>query len=253
MRGFNPGTEDPTAIYYYKLGWQQIMDYGEWTKAENSFRKASEADPNFILGHCLVGRISADISEREHLLEKIQAQGINATADQRLLIDMYESSIRLMNQREIGGKLPDSLRSLHYLLCENNMRQFVKKYPEADYVKAEYIEVLHGIYGAELALDSLYQITSNRQKTLPFFLGYSAVLEAERQQTDQAFALLKKLKNVLESSSIPIYYVSVAQVYAEMDSTQLAIKNLKKAVALDQNHLIAQSLLNKLCTNSECE
>ncbi|WP_276388409.1 hypothetical protein [Eudoraea chungangensis] len=242
--GFNPGTENPIALHHYRLGWMQIMDYGEWTKAENSFRTATKADPNFALGNCLVGRISTNMAERKRLLEKITAQEKNATKDQRLLIEIYKSSIIRMNNREMGIQIPDTLKAVRYLLAENNSKKFVQKYPEEDYVKAEYIEILHSKYGPETALDSLEFLTNSLQKVLPFYLGYAATLHAEIGNYGEASLLLQVLKNRQNDTLRPNYYLSKGQVYKEFDSIALAKKYIKKAIALDTNHLIAKRLLN---------
>ena len=54
---FNFGTENDSALYYYNKGWEYIMDYGEWTKSEEAYRKALTFDSNFLLGKGIVGKI----------------------------------------------------------------------------------------------------------------------------------------------------------------------------------------------------
>lgn len=243
---FDYGTENDTALFYYQRGWQQIMDNGEWTLAEVSFRKASESDPDFILAKCLKGRISQDLEEREKLLGEIIAAEEKASQDQKLLIEVYKSSLQLMNKREAGIKLDKSTISDHYKLSEKNTRKFVHKYPNEDYVKAEYIEILHANHGAELALDSMNTIAARNQLELPFYLGYAAAMQAELSNFEEALQLLDKQRKVLNDSLKPQFYASSAEVYFEMDSIKLARKYIDKAVKLDSNHLIAKGLQKKI-------
>lgn len=242
------GTTNDTAIYYYDLGWKQIMDNGEWTKAEASFRKASAADPSFILGTCLKGRISRNLKERKAILQKIEAEEKSANPEQQLLIAIYKSSISLMNQRDMGITITDSVRTQHYNLSEKNMRLFLKKYPTQDYVKAEYIEILHARYGPQQALDSINQIASDRQRNLPFYLGYAASLQAQLSNFKDANLLLARQKEVLPDSLKPQYFVSSAEVFLAMDSIKLAKKQIDRAVELDSNHLIARGFQKKIMT-----
>ena len=44
---FDYGTKSNEARKAYQTGWEQILDLGQWTKAEESYREAVSLDPDF--------------------------------------------------------------------------------------------------------------------------------------------------------------------------------------------------------------
>ena len=44
----SPQTSD-SALYYYDIGWQQVLDYGHFTNSEKAYRRMYEFDPEFLV------------------------------------------------------------------------------------------------------------------------------------------------------------------------------------------------------------
>ena len=66
---FNYGSKNDSALAYFNRGWLQIMDNGQWTLAEKSFRKAVEIDPDFrkfVHRHPVESYIKAEYVEVLH-------------------------------------------------------------------------------------------------------------------------------------------------------------------------------------------
>ena len=165
---FDYGTKSDSARYYYLNGFHEILDNGRWTESERSYRKALEFDPEYALGKSLVGRITRNLDEREKLLQELLAVKNKANKDESLLLDVYLLSVEAYNNRDKGIKGSSEFMSQRAQMAELNFREFVHKYPDDDYVKAEYIEWLHFIYGPKAALDSLNYLATKRQLKLGF-------------------------------------------------------------------------------------
>lgn len=239
-KAFDYGTKSDSALYYFNQGWEQIMDKGEWTNAETSFRKSITFDPNFLIGKSLVGRITQNLDERIQLKQELESQKETATSEERLLLDVYLLNIEIMNMRnqatqEEAREITQKFQSL----SESNFRKFVHIFPEESYVKAEYIEVLRSVYGAKPTLDSLKNLVNETQKDIPFFARYSASLETELGNFEQALLQAKHLKEITSEAS-PSPEVLFAEIYFKMDSLRLAKKHIERALQIDPNHLIAQ-------------
>jgi tetratricopeptide (TPR) repeat protein len=236
------GTKNDSALFYFYKGWEHIMDKGEWTLSEEAFRKAVDHDPDFLIGKSLVARISDSLEERIEIKEVLASQKETLTADGRLLLDVYMLNIDLANAR---SQSPESLGAIvkdFRALSETNYRAFVHKYPEESYIKAEYIEILHAGYGAQLALDSLEILTSQKEREEHlFFKSYSASLEAELGNYEQALLYANQVLAMSEKGTANPEAV-FADIYFKMDSLHLAKKYIDKAVALDPKHIIAQGL-----------
>ena len=88
------------ARVHFAEGWTAIMDEGRWTVAEAAFRAAAEADPDWVLGRTLVGRITTDLAEREEILAWVEERlpGVDPTS--RLLADVYVLNLRSANLRQ---------------------------------------------------------------------------------------------------------------------------------------------------------
>jgi len=243
---FDYGTQSDSARYYYHLGWQQIMDNGQWTLSEESFRKAIIFDSSFLLGKVLVARISPDLAERLTLYKEVKTQITKASESERLLMEVYLSNVERMNLREQNPSLAKDKSAAHCVFSEQNFRKFVHQFPEESYVKAEYIEVLHANYGAKPALDSLQKLMTQNQQNVPFFVSYPALLEAELGHFDQALAKANRLKEMLADTPLPAPYVVFAEIYDKMGSTKIAQSYINKAVQLDPKHLIALELKKKM-------
>jgi len=242
QQSFNYGTESDSALYYFNKGWEQILDLGQWTLSEESFRKAVEFDKDFMIGKSLVGRISGDLAERQAIIEEIWLGRDQVSDDQRLLLNIFISNISIMNLRGTDSGVSPELREKHTSLAERNFRNFVHKYPAEPYMKAEYIETLHTLYGPAQALDSLTKLASPDQAMLPFYITYAANLKTQLGDFDGALAKANEVKAVFNNPSIPQQYVLLAEIYYAMDSLENAKLNIDRAVDLDPKHLIAQGM-----------
>jgi len=237
---YNYGSNNVSAVFHYNKGWEYIMDYGQWTLSEQSFRKAVELDSTFLVGKSVLGKISRQLNERIKILDEVIRKKHLASKDDQLLIDITLTTLELFNARDQNITLPQSFYENFGTLGENNYREFVHKYPDESYMKAEYIEFLHLNKGAKIALDSLHELASATQKELPFFISYAAILEAELGHYARALDLANHLKEKISDSEIPEPHVLYAKIFSKMDSLTLAKAYIEKAVDLDANHIIAQ-------------
>jgi len=236
---YNFGTDNDSALFYYNKGWENILDYGLWTLSEEAYRKAMTFDPDFTLGKGIVGKITTSLDERKAILKELEAKKELVTADERLLLDDLLLILQLMNARDEGITLPTDFFKKFYSSAEKNMQTFIHKYPHESYIKAEYMEVLHANYGAQTALDSIQILTTPKQKSLPFFISYAATLESELGHFKNALVKAKKLKNIINNDKAPAIYFTYAQLFLDMDSLDLAKKNIEKTIQLDVKHQLA--------------
>ena len=236
---FNFGTENDSALHYYNKGWEYIMDTGEWTKSEASYRKAMTFDSEFVLGEGIVGKITTNLEERLDIYYKLESKKENVTIDERLLLDDLLLVLQLFNARDQGIKLDSDFYKDFYASSEKGMRAFIHKYPHESYIKAEYIEVLHANHGAQAALDSIEVLATPQQKMLPFYLSYAAFLESELGNYEHAFEKANQLKKVINNDQAPAVHYTYAQLYLDMDSLNMAKTNIEKTIALDPKHQLA--------------
>ena len=125
---YNYGSQSDSAVYHFNKGWEQIMDYGQWTLSEESFRKAVELDPDFLIGKSLVGKISRDLDERVRLLNEINEEKKHATKDNQLLLEITLATLELMNARDQKINLEPEFITHFGNLGETNYRKFIHKY-----------------------------------------------------------------------------------------------------------------------------
>lgn len=244
---FDYGTKNDSALFHFKKGWEQIMDNGQWTLSETSFRRAQGHDPQFFIGLSLVGRISGNLEERLTIKEILEGRKERLTEDQRLLLDVYLLNIDIMNAR---SQSPDKMGAIvkeFRALSEENYRKFVHTYPEESYIKAEYIEVLHAAHGAQAAIDSLQKLATKKEiKEVPFFKSYLASLEAELGNYKKALSYADEVVALHNDTTLAGPYTTYADIYFKMDSLNLASKYIDKAVSLDTKHMIAQGLKRRV-------
>ena len=131
-------------------------------------------------------------------------------------------------------------------LAEKNLKKVIHKYPEEVYLKAEYIEILHSLYGPKRALDSLNILASISQKDNPFLLGFSASMQAELEAYDIAIKQANRLKNVINDPTQPKTYAVLADIYYQMGNFEIAKRNADKANVLDPKNLDASRLKKKI-------
>lgn len=236
------GTDNELARTFFLKGWEEILDNGRWTEAEIAFRKASSLDPDWLLGKSMIGRITRDLEERQSLFAELDSLKDNASADERLLLDVNLLSMQSANNRGLGiANSPEANRK-RVSLAESNFGKFSRKYPSDNYFKAEYIEFLHAIYGAKMALDSLNILATPEQQQLGFYLAYAADLELELGNTDRAMALSMVLDEKLKDPSYLSPLMLKANIYISFDSLEKASELVDRVVAADSNHMIAKGM-----------
>jgi len=235
-----------SALYYYNLGWKQIMDEGNYGPAETSYRKVLEFDPDFLIGKSVLGRLTLDLEERITIHTEVEEKKENIIGDERLILDVYSALVDFTNARE--QKTPDikEKRGKAFQLAEDNLGKIIRKYPKEIYMKAEYIEFLHSRYGPRNALDSLQELTNDLQKENPFLLGYAASMNAKMDDFEKALQQANRLKEIMTNKEVPKPYAVLADVYFQMDSLQLAKANADKANRLDPRNLDASRLKEKI-------
>lgn len=157
----------------------------------------------------------------------------------------YVSSIEAYNNRDNGISAPE-FNAKRRQIAESNFRKFIHKYPDDDYVKAEYIEWLHFIHSPKVALDSLRNLATKEQMKLGFYISYSASLELELGNVEKAIALSKDLKELMLDSTYTSYMKLKAEIYIAQDSLQQAKKYIDKVVRIDSNHIIALGMQSKI-------
>lgn len=243
---YDYGTKSDSARYYFQKGWEEILDNGRWTESEIAFRKAMDFDPEWPVGKSLVGRISRDLEERQKLLQELEQVKEQTTADERLLLDIFMPSMIAMNNRDQGIRSTPEAGKNRRVVSETNFRKFAHEHPEESYIKAEYIEILHANYGAQMALDSLNALASEDQMTLGFYISYKATLELELGHFEAATSLLQQLKASFPDPSYTSSYMLQAQIYMAQDSLPKASELVNKVVSMDPNHLIAVGMQGRI-------
>lgn len=221
------------------------MDEGRWTESEIAFRKAAGIDDEFALGKVLVGRISKDIEEREKIIKEIESMVIPQDEAVELLMEIYMNSVAFLNYREQGVEITREMRANKDSIAEINYRRFLDIHPEAIYEKAEYVEILHHKYGAQMAVDTLKQIIDDKDRPIPFFVSYEAILEAELGNFGRSGKLINQLDTLLDENA-PARYFTRASVYEVMDSMAYALAMAEHAYQLDSNHLLAKAMIERL-------
>ncbi len=236
-------TESDSARYYYYLGWKQIMDYGDYTKAERSYRKAVSFDPNFVLGQSLVGRISPDINERYRLLEQINEKKHLISEDEQLVADVSIKLIEFVNAREEM----DTAKTAQKLgiALQTGIKNFGiigQKYPDEIYFISEYFEVMNYLYGPEKTLDTLKRYNASCTNPAPFLIGYESTLEADLGNYDSALELAFKLKKCFKNQKVPKPYAVLGDIYLKKGDLENANKYIRKALAIDPGNRAVQRL-----------
>ncbi|MEQ8415868.1 MULTISPECIES: tetratricopeptide repeat protein [unclassified Imperialibacter] len=236
-------TASDSAKHYYYLGWKQIMDYADYTKAEQSYRKSIAFDPEFILGQSLVGRISPDIKERYEILEKINTKKHLATEDEQLVADVSVMLIEFLNAREEmdSAKTAEKIA----IALQTGLKNFGligQKYPEEVYFISEYFEIVNYLYGPKKALDTLKSYNLSLKKPAPFLIGYESTLEAALGNYDNALELAFKLKKCFKDKKVPKPYVVLGDIYLQKGDLESAYKYINKALELDPANRAVQRL-----------
>jgi len=240
-------TNSDSALYYYYEGWRNVLDLGHFTNSEKAYRKMYQLDPDFLVGASLLARITTEPVERLNLLEFLENKKPNLVNEERLLLDVFIELIKLYSYRE--NKLEEkTIKQLEiaFDLAENNLRIITDKYPDDTYYLAEYIEVLHHNYGAQIALDSLAAKSTPKQTENAFLIGYRAQLQAETGAYEEALQNASKLEQTLIDEAAPSVYVVYANIYNLMGEKAKALESIDRALDTDPGNLSAQRLKDAL-------
>ncbi len=239
-------TKSAKALHLYNKGWEQIMDEGRYAAAEDSYRKALEYDPNFLIGKSVLARLTLNLEERLALFKALENEASEIHGDEKRILEVYTAFTNYTNLRDMGSQNAGDVLQNALQLGEENLRKITHKYPEEIYLKAEYIEMLHALHGPEKALDSLDVLTTATQKENPFLLGYFATMKAELGDYKSALAAAYRLKEKTVDTTIPKPYVVLADVYFKMNQLDSAKSNVDKAYGLDPRNLDASRLKQKI-------
>lgn len=250
-------TDSDSARYYYAQGWYEIMDLGDYAGAEISYRKALEFDPYFLVGQSVLGRLTLDLDERLAIYDRVEAEKVRITGDERRVLDVYQALVRYTNLRDQSDSTAGVALDTARRLALRHFGPVVRRYPEAGYLKAEYVEVIHSLYGARAALDSLRTLP---RPTIPlpgsapgglsageaFLLGYEAELKAELGDFSAALADARQLaEHFGEQAAAKPEAVFAAIYYRKGDLAQAKI-HADRAHRIDPRNLDASRLKERI-------
>lgn len=239
-------TDSDSTMYYYDLGWEQIMDWGDYSAAEVSYRKAMSFDPEFLVGMSVLARLTRDLEERLEMEVTLEARKNEILGDERLVLDTYISLVKYTNLRDQKSEQTAQARQDAMVIGEKNLDVIVHNYPEEVYLKSEYIEVLHANHGPQLALDSLNSLMIPAQETNPFMLGYKAIMLAELEKYEEALIIAKALAVVMKGDQLAKPDAILADIYFKMKDYKTAKIHADKANSIDPNNLDASRLKTKI-------
>lgn len=239
---FSYGTESPEALVHYQKGWEQILDRGEWTLAEESFRKAVQIDSGFVLAWSQVGRISKKPEERSLIFQQLSAKQGKLSGWEKKLLEVYLGSLELIDLKDRGLSITPNQISNFYKISEKNFSEFLQAYPNEQYVNSEFIEVIHGISGPQAALDTLQKQKAEGKKLNPFLISYTAQMQAEMMDFENAFQTAHDLEKMLKDLHLPIIPFTYAVIHFEKKEFESAAKMINQTLTLDGNHTLAQRL-----------
>lgn len=238
-------TTSDSALHYYHLGWQKVMDEGDYSGSARAFAQVVRHDPNFLIGLTLRGRISQDLKEQKQLLTTVEKKQHTVKGDERLLLDAFTELHRLMIIRVDAPKKAGNQLKKALDLSFKNLGKIARKYPEEPYLVSEYLEVLHYKSDAQKVLDQLKLFP--KVNTVPFMVGFKAQLLAELGQYAQALQVADQLFLIFANRpKVPKPWVVKASIYSKKGDKKMALKFVKKALKLDSGNIDAQRLLRKL-------
>ncbi len=250
-QNFEYGTKNQEALLQYHKGWEYILDKGEWGKAEQAFRAAVTLDQDFHLGWSQVGRISGDPGERAEIFQSLKIKNEGLSEWEKRLLEVYLSSLEIIDLKDRGIRITPEMVQSFYQTSETNFSDFLRAYPEEKYVHAEYIEVIHGIYGAKASLDTLEKQQKEGFKITPFLLSYKAQLHAELNDFDAALKASKALEKRLNDNNLPIIPFTYGYVAYEKGDYEEAEIWIERTLQLESKHVLAQRLHQKIKEKSK--
>ncbi|MFT6970770.1 MAG: tetratricopeptide (TPR) repeat protein [Roseivirga sp.] len=241
-------TDSDSTLFYYRLGWEQIMDWGDYSAAETSYRKALSFDENFLVGKSVLARLTTDLEERLGLYHELDSLKNTVLGDERLVLDVYIALTQYTNLRDQKSDQTASALQAALKIGEENLRTVVHYYPNEVYLKSEYIEIMHSLYGSDVALDTMKSIILPSQMDNPFLMGYKAIMLAELEKYDSALVIAKALTQQMEGSRMAKPDTILADIYFKMGELEQAKTHADKANLIDPNNLDASRLKRKIDT-----
>lgn len=239
-------TSSDSALHYFALGWQQIMDEGRYGPAETAYRKALSFDPDFLVGKATLGRLTLDTMERKRIEVELAGDHPGLPEDERKLLGLYVDFVRFTNLRARNpGAAMDMLKNI-LPGGQELLGRLVRKYPAEVYLKCEYVELINSNQGPQAALDSLSVLTEKRHADNHFLMGFQASLEAESGRHEKALEIANELESMIDDKTEPKPWAVFADVYLAMDSLVLAKKYADQAVLLDPRNLDASRLQTRI-------
>ena len=242
---FDYGTKSAEARKAYFRGWEEILDLGEWTKAEESYREAVGLDPDFQLAWAQVGRISNDAAKRASIYTKLKSLKANSSWESKLL-EVYLGSLQLIDSKDRGIAIKSEQVTLFYETSFKNFREFLQSYPLETYIRAEYIEVIHAIQGAAAALDSIQAQENHGIESSPFLISYKSQLWAELKEFEKAEEALEDLKTCLSNTEVPAISFTEAILNFEKGDWSQVEKFVNQTLLADPKHTLAKRLKTQI-------
>lgn len=241
---FTYGTPSKEAKEAYLKGWESIMDLGEWTLAEESFRKSIEIDPQFLLGWSQVGRISNDPKERMEIYQMLESKKMDLNGFERDLLEVYLGSLKIIDYRDRGLEVQSELITDFREKLYTTSQYFLKIYPEETYIEAEYIEAIKGKFGAAAALDSM--ATRQISSKSPFFKSYQTLCLSGLGRYEEAMLALEELGQLLETTENTAYYYTKGVILYDQKKYLESKNEIEKCLELDPKHTLARRIQRQI-------
>jgi len=239
-------TRSGSSLDYYYEGWRQVMYEGDYSASEAAYREAVRRDPHFLMAQSLLARISGDLDERQRLQKEIEQRKDQVHGDERRLLDSYLALVNLMNVRETHPDRADSVARQALVDSEPVLRTIAHRYPDEEYYRAEYVEVLNYVHGPQTALDSIAVFTTRGGESNVFLRGYKAELLADSGRLDEAFTEASDFSELFSDRDVPRPHVVLAYVLLKMAKPERARPHVLRALELDPKNIDAQRLKNRL-------
>jgi tetratricopeptide (TPR) repeat protein len=246
-------TTSDSALHYFALGWQQIMDEGRYGPSEVTYRKALSFDPDFLIGMATLGRLTLDTTERKRIEQELAGSHTDLPEDERELLGLYTNFVRFTNLRAHSPAAAMDMLKKVLPGGQEILGKLVRKYPAEVYLKCEYVELINSNHGPQAGLDSLAVLTVDRHADNHFLLGFQASLEAELGRHEKALEIANRLASIIADKTAPKPLAVYADVYLAVDSLALAKEYADKAVLLDPRNLDASRLQTRINVRIKAE
>ena len=147
-------TTSDSALHFFALGWQQIMDEGRYGLSEATYRKALSFDPDFLIGKATLGRLTIDTTERKRIELELAGSHSELPEDERELLGLYTDFVRFTNLRAHSPAAAMDMLKKVLPGGQETLGRLIRKYPAEVYLKCEYVELINSNNGPQAGLDS---------------------------------------------------------------------------------------------------